>query len=220
MGDERDIERDLLQKASLRRGLLRRRDVLDAGFSAGTWNDRVRTGRWVRMSRGVYRVLAVPDSWEQRLLAPCLDSGGVASHRSAAALHRLAGFSPGIVEVTVGHGRRRSDRHVVWHESRVLRAEDCSTVDGLPTTNVLQTLFDIGSVAPKWQIETALDDALRRRLVSVPDIETALANTSRRGRRGHATLREVLEPRLSLRTTESPLESRFLRLLKQADLAA
>lgn len=48
-----------------------------------------------------YHIGGVAPTDHQRLQALCLDTGGVASHRSAAWLHGLDGFGPAPFEVTV-----------------------------------------------------------------------------------------------------------------------
>src|SRR5260221_6848511 len=59
------------------------------GFSRDAMHHRVRTGRWGRMHRGVYRLAGSPPSWEQSLIAAWLARGIWAglSHATTGRLH-------------------------------------------------------------------------------------------------------------------------------------
>ncbi len=63
-----------------------RQEAFAAGMTSAAIGRRIARGRWVVMHPTVYRVAGAPESWPQRVLAACLWSGGVASHRTAAHL--------------------------------------------------------------------------------------------------------------------------------------
>ena len=67
-------------------GLFLRQDALAVGMTDAQIEYRVRTGRWVRVTPGVYRLAGVPVTWNQRALSACLAAGdkAIISHRSAA----------------------------------------------------------------------------------------------------------------------------------------
>ena len=82
-----------------------------------------------------------------------------------------------------------------------------------------RTLLDLGSVVSIPRVEFALEDALRRRLTSVPRLATYAAEQCVRGRRGCKALRTVLRDRpLDLAPTESHLETRCWRFFKRHGL--
>jgi very-short-patch-repair endonuclease len=65
----------------------------------------------------------------------------------------------------------------------------------------------------------ALDDALRRRLVTVAQLRRRLGRAGGRGRSGTALLRDFVDARAGLtRAPESGLETRLLRVLRAAGL--
>src|SRR5262245_1913370 len=77
--------------------LITRSQALDAGFSPMAIQRRRRSGRWVDMGPGVYLINGAAVTWETKVMAACLATGGAASHRTAAALKGLRGFPKGRV---------------------------------------------------------------------------------------------------------------------------
>src|SRR5262249_10605206 len=91
-----------LALAQRQHGVVRRAQVFGAGVHRRTIDRLVQSGRWEIISRGVYRVVGAPRTWEQRALALVLAAGddAVVSHRSAAYLYGLDGFGPpGRIEI-------------------------------------------------------------------------------------------------------------------------
>ena len=76
--------------------------ALARGLTPSMLRRRLESGAWERLFRGVYRVGGSPDTWRQRLLAATFAAGkdAVASHRVAAAIHRLPGGRTG-AEITI-----------------------------------------------------------------------------------------------------------------------
>ena len=105
------------QIAARQHGLITRRQALEVGFTADSIQSRRRSGRWVTVEVGVYRLRGAPATWKSRVLALCLALDGIASHRTAAALQRVEGFPPGLVEVSVARGRSVPRDGAVIHES-------------------------------------------------------------------------------------------------------
>ena len=195
-----------------------RAQVKALGATRGMIDHRLRAGRWERCSRDVLRLAGVPPSWKQSLLAACLAWGAlaVASHRAAATLWRLAGLEPGIIELTVPH---RWDRAVpgIVHRN-VLERRDATVVDAIPVTTPARTLIDLAAVASMHAVEEALDDALHRRLVTIPRLRLRLRG-DQRGRSGAGVMRALLEQRApSAPPPESVFETRLLRVLRRARL--
>jgi very-short-patch-repair endonuclease len=143
--------------------------------------------------------------------------GAVISHRAAAAFWRLVGFDRGPAELTVPGGRRRAGPGII-HHYRLSRA-DVTTVDGIPITTPARTLLDLAAVASIDAVEEALDDALRRGIVSIASLRRRLAAETRRGRRGIAGMRTLLDARdPSVAIPESVFERRLLRVLRRTGL--
>jgi hypothetical protein len=147
----------------------------------------------------VFQVNGTPLSWQGRMLARCLAAGpgALVSHRSAAALWDLEGFGPpGLVDITVAHGRCPSPSGVRLHRSRDLELAGGTKRYGVPVTGVARTLLDVAGVVPEeFDALRALDDSRRRGLVTWPELWETLAVHAGRGRRGVVRFRRILEQR-------------------------
>ncbi|HEX2038110.1 MAG TPA: type IV toxin-antitoxin system AbiEi family antitoxin domain-containing protein [Acidimicrobiales bacterium] len=151
-------------------GLVTRRQALDSGFSATAVKRRVALGTWLPLAAGVYALASSPPTWQRQVLAACLAVGGIASHRTAAALWGLSGFRPGPVHVLVAHGRSSCAAPATIHQSRTLRPAEVTRVDGIPVTRVARTLADLARHVARPALEDAVDDALCRRLVPLDSL--------------------------------------------------
>jgi very-short-patch-repair endonuclease/predicted transcriptional regulator of viral defense system len=215
------IDRAIAAVAAGQLGLVTRADVVAAGGTDDIAKERVRAMQWQRLQRGVYLVAAARPTWEQRMLAACMAAGpgAVASHRAAAALWRLDGIRLGPLEITVPHQSEPIPSGVIVHRSTWLYEEERAQRAGVPVTSVARTLLDVGAVAPEVVVERALEDAVRRNLTTGAAVEQWLGSRSRRGCRGAATLRRVLELRGGARPAGSAAEVRLIRLLRDAGIA-
>jgi very-short-patch-repair endonuclease len=93
------------------------------------------------------------------------------------------------------------------------------TLDAIPVTSPARTLLDAASVAPRDVVEEALDEALRRRLVSMPRLRWGLEQWERSRRPGVAIMRALMEARdPAASVPQSVFETRLLRTMKQAAL--
>jgi len=214
-------DRRIAELAARQHGVFTRAQAFERGVTEGMMNRRLVSGRWDRLYAGVYRVAGVPSSWRQALLAACFALGprAVVSHRAAAALWRLPGFEPGHIELIVPRRCKRTIRGGSVHRPLILPSVDVTTIDGIPATSAARTLLDIASTAAADVIEEALDDALRRRLVSISRLRWRLDDTARKGRPGVSLMRRLLDARTAeLSVPQSVLETRLLRLLKRSDL--
>jgi hypothetical protein len=167
----------------------------------------------VPVHRGVHRFVATPLTWHGRLVAAALAGRAVVSHRAAAALWQLSGFAPGPVEVTRRRGKHFRPPDVVSHESRDLHLAAVVQLDGVPTTGIARTLVDLGQVVRTGRVEEAVDDAIRRRLLTVDDLWACVIDHSRRGRDGVGVMRAILEERTPVGSVDSRFERLFLRSL-------
>jgi len=148
-----------------------------------------------RVQRGVYRTAGARSTWEQRLLAACLAAGpgAVASHRAAAVLWDLTD-GPAPVEITVSYDRGTRPRSTIVHRSTDLRAVDVARRSGIPVTNPIRTVGDLGAVAPEL-VKPAVERGLYARTFTTAALWRLLDDLARPGRRGLGVLRQVLEAR-------------------------
>jgi very-short-patch-repair endonuclease len=210
-------DRALGELAGRQHGVVARRQLAALGLSDKMVHDRVRRGRLLRLHRGVYAVgharLRREGWWMAAVLAA--GDGALLSHRDAAALHGLR--PPGDrrrVEVTTS-GRAGSTSRIEVHATTVLDDEDQATVAGIPATGVARTLVDLAAVVAPRDLAKALEEAERRRVLDVADLDRALERTRQRNGHGHAAMRTTLArlAAIGARVTRSELEDRFLALL-------
>lgn len=210
------LDRRVARLAAGQHGVFSREQGSRFGVTKGVVRRRLAAGHWELLEGGVLRLAGSPPSWRQSLMAACLawGEGAAVSHPAAAALWRLAGFDPGPVELTVPRGRRRKGPGVV-HRALLLPI-DATTVEGIPVTTPARTLLDIASVSDERVVEVALDDALRRGIVSIPRLRWRLEELGRRP--GAAMIRTLLAARGPSSVPQSVLETRLLRALRNAGL--
>jgi very-short-patch-repair endonuclease len=211
---------DLSTLASRQLGLVTRAQAATHGYSAAMVRARLRRGRWL-LAPDVFLVSGSPVTWPTKVLAACLATGGMASHRSAAALHDVEGFRPGRVEISVARGApgsRVAVPEVTVHRSGDLEGCRPVMVGRVPTTGAARLAVDLGAVVPRWRHERAVDDLIARRLLTWDDAVDALLAHARRGRRGVGALRELIERRGGDDVPASVLERAFVRLLRRRGL--
>ena len=217
----KDVDRALHHAAAGQRGLVHRKEAVRLGLTLRQVDCRVKAGVLVPVQPHVYRIAAVPTTWEQSVLAACMAAGAaaVASHRAAAVLWGLRGVPSGPAEITAA-GRRLPQlwSGVVVHRAKRLEAVDVTTRNGVPVTAPALTLLGLAAVGPE-KLEPALEDALLRGLVSHEWMVRSLARLGGRGRCGSAALGALLSERSpGGPPTESPLEDAIVALLRDAGL--
>jgi predicted transcriptional regulator of viral defense system len=174
----------LFDTAAAQEGLFTTKQAADAGYSPQLLVHYVRTGKAVRVHRGIYRLVHFPAGEHEELVAAWLWSelAGVVSHQTALALHGLSDVLPNQIHLTLPEAwRRRRFRvpvDVVLHHADV-PSEDRSWFGAVPTTSPRRSLNDCanGGLSPEL-LRQAAQQALRRGLVTqseLGDVESALA---------------------------------------------
>lgn len=214
-----DREKSLYQTAAGQHGVITRAQLLDLGLSERSVDRMIRRGELERIFKGVYRFTAAPDGFRQKVRAVTLWGGGraAASHRAAVVLHRLSGVGSDVIEVTLEANSSPPAPWVLVHHSSDLPPEHLRKVEGIPVTTVARTLVDLGKVVPRSIVGRVLDDALRRRLVTLSEVSGVASALQRKGRRGPSVIRRLVAERdPTILITRSELEARFLRLIRRA----
>jgi very-short-patch-repair endonuclease len=220
MGSQETHHRDaaLAPIAGRQFGAFTREQAFEVGFTAAAIKKRLSRSLWVMTDHNVYRFSATPETWHQRLIAACLAGPAVASHRSAGHLWDFPGMSPELVEVTALRHRRRKPTAVRWHESFHLSDRDVTAIDGIPCTRPVRTFLDLGVVLSSDELESVLNEGIRRNLLSVAAISQRLEAFGLR-RPGTRVVQAVLKRNVpNQRAPESVLETRFLQLIRSACL--
>jgi very-short-patch-repair endonuclease len=207
--------------AAEQHGVVHLGQARDCGLSHDGVLRRRRAGRLVEVHPLVFRVAGAPDTHLAALRAAALTvaPGGVVSHRSAGWLWGLLPDEGDVVEVTVPRSRGPRLHGVVVHRSRDLTPGHTAIRQGVPVTNPLRTLVDLGAVSSRWTVEDALDRGLVAKRYTVAAVEWLLHEVARPGRRGCGVLRTVLDERaLGTARPDGLLEPRMARLLRAYDL--
>lgn len=191
-------------------GVVARQQALAAGMSPSQISRILQRSEWESIHSGVYRHSAVSPSWEGELLAATMATGGVASHRCAAALWRLDGFSEPPIELTIPNTAWRGYPDLRIHRSTQWDRRHEIAKRGIPTTGIERTLLDCAGVLGFERTERLAESAIRMKLTTWIDLIEVLRIHSRQGRNGCLTLRNLLDLRLCDRTV--PL-SEFSRLV-------
>ena len=201
--------------AARQHGLVTRRQLLACRLTPEMIKTRLRNGFLVRVLPGVYRVAAVPQTWRQTVLAAVLWGGdsAVASHGTAAKLWGLP-VTPSQIEITLPTSRSPVRNDIRIHKGRIASRE---AIDGIPVASASRTLLDLANRVDAGTLETLVDHALSRKLVTPASLEWELRLSGGPGRYGTKCLRAAIA-HLNEGHCESPLENKVLRTLLKAGL--
>lgn len=129
------------------RGIVTRKQAIDAGMPTNVIKSKIRSGRWQQVYCGVYATFTGQRSREATLWAAVLYAGrGAAlSHETAAELHALIDHCDQDIHVTVPHRRKvLAVSGIVIHRSRRPADGGWRLPDGeIPRTWVEDTIFDL-----------------------------------------------------------------------------
>ncbi|HEX5592505.1 MAG TPA: type IV toxin-antitoxin system AbiEi family antitoxin domain-containing protein [Solirubrobacterales bacterium] len=211
----RGDDRGLAELASRQYGVVSRGQLLDRGWTKEQIDWRIHTGRLHRKHDGVYavghRLIPKQGLW----MAAVLASGPEAllSHRTAAALWGIRGYSGGAIHVTVPR-KSTSTKRIRRHFSHV-PSDERAVEEGIPATSVHRTIFDLAAIASTDEVVAMIREAEylnRWDRLSLPDLLERYP-----GKRGSRKVRFALqrleeEPPGRKRST---LEERFAPFLRR-----
>jgi very-short-patch-repair endonuclease len=215
------IETSLTRLAGRQHGLLTLTQVIDHSWSRTAWYRACDAGLLTPLAPGVAALVGAPPTPEQRILAAIL-----ARTRPASASHRSAAFLWGVdiegvdpVDITATD---RACRLVLpWvrtHNPRDLADLRPVRRHGIPTTNPLRVLLDLGQVAPDAVLPT-LEHFVVEGLVTAKAVHGALVRHARKGRHGISALRAACDAwAIDGALPDSELERRMGSLLKDHGL--
>ena len=174
-------------------GLVTNAQLHRLGWTREQIRHAVRSGLLDPVRHGVFRTAGSTKTQEQAWLAATLAApGSVLSHLTAAAVWWLLCFPrPEEIHLLRIGNRPRLDG-VVGHETDALPPFHVEIRRALPVTSVARTLVDgCGLVTPK-QLRTSANDALRRRLTSLPKLVRTVDEVPVSGRRAIVPMAEYL----------------------------
>jgi hypothetical protein len=217
-----DAVRAVAELAASQHRAFTRRQAADLQFDKGRVATAKRQGWLTEPYPGVLVLAGPGEDWQQQLMAATLAAGrhAIASHRSAARLHRLDGFENAHtleISVTRGHRWRHTDPVIVHHVAALDRA-DVITIGGIRSTGLARTLADLGAVVDSLQVRRALT-AARRRGTSLRWIQLTAERLHRPGPSGAAVLlRQLATIPYEGRVPDSWFEELLALCLNDSDL--
>jgi len=163
----------------------------ELGYSARSLVHHVSAGHVERVSRGFYRLVGVPASSHEDVVAAWLrfaSRGGVVSHDTALALYELAPSRSHEIHLTLPRDRRprtpKGTAAVTLHTTTVpLRREEVTSRFGVQVTAPARTVADVADLGadPSVVVE-ATSRALATGLLSANELRTAVRRRSARVR--------------------------------------
>lgn len=213
-------DRGIARLAARQHGVVTLRQLLAIGLTRKAIRHRVATGRLHAVHRGVYLVGHVVAPALAYETAAVLASGPqtLISFHAGWALWGLRPTPPPPVDVTVVDRNPGQRPGIRLHRVRHLAVEDRARRHGLPVTAPSRTVLDQAVVLAPRELERAIVEARRRRLVTDASLIAAVQRAP--NHRGAPALRTVLASQDEPHMTRSEAEERMLALVQAADLPA
>jgi very-short-patch-repair endonuclease len=205
----------LLVLARRQHGVFTLKQAVDIGCARSTIARMLERRVWEEVAPRVYRAaVARPLDWKQATMAAVLGSRAVAAGRSAGALLNLLPPPP-MPELLALRGPRHSVPAIVRTTSS-LPASDLTTIDGIPSTNPVRTIIDLGGLLPLPAFEDVLDTAIVGGLVRQHRVAARAEELSTPRRRGCSVVLSLLaERRPDLARAANVWEARVAQLVRK-----
>ena len=195
-------------------GIATRQELLGAGISEEQIEWRLRTGALLEEYPGTYRVGHRAPSTEAAYMAAVKATGdGTLLAGRAAAYHwgliRGAPPPPEVISLT-----ERRVTGIITHRARRQPGADAAVHRGMPITSVARTLVDLAAALDTDALAKACHEAGVKYGTTHGDVRAVLRR--RPASKGARKLRRIMEG--DFKVALSPLERRFLALLREAKL--
>jgi hypothetical protein len=191
------VEQHLDKRAAAQYGNFSLHQARASGLSRRQWEQRERSGLWVRAADDVYRVAGAPLTWRSRCQAALLDAGDRShvSHRAAARLARFPGYRLDAVDILVPYGLDHVSSVATVHETRRFEAIESTIIDGLRVTSPETTLVLLAQDLRLGRLSWLTDELLASKTITIERLAGVHRTLGGRGFRGSALLRAVIEER-------------------------
>ena len=175
------------EAAGVQHSVFTAQQARDAGYSSKQVRHRLRNGQWTVVLGSVYADRSAPITAVSLAHAAALAAGAGAnvSHGTAAVLWDLRVPHDPEVHIIVDPQRRLRIAGLRPHRLELTEPE-IAVVSGIPCTTLLRTLLDCLLWLPEEAGRAMAVDALRRGLVTVEELRTALRRTGQRHGLGRA----------------------------------
>ncbi len=162
-------------------GYFTSKQAADAGYQLGSQAHHVKSGNWVRVERGIYRLTRFPQSSEEQLVIYALWTRnragrpeGVYSHQTALSIHDLSDVNPAKLHMTVPAAFRRTAKtpNVLALHRSSLNEKDVESRQGFAVTRPLRSIADLATAESTSRdiVEQALIEGRRRGVITAREI--------------------------------------------------
>lgn len=158
-------------------GYFTAKQAADAGYQLGSQAHHVKSGNWVRVERGIYRLVQFPQSAEEQLVIYALwsrnragEPEGVYSHQTALSIHELSDVNPAKLHMTVPVSFRRQAKPpklLVLHWAG-LEEKEVEQRQGFAVTRPLRAIADLAATESVSRdiVEQALTEGRQRGIIT------------------------------------------------------
>jgi hypothetical protein len=209
------IDRRIEALAATQFGAFSRQQAFELGASERMVKRRLGERHWARPVAAVYVLSASAGTWKRQCKVAELSVEGAAlAGCAAAALHDLAGFRPGPIELVVPVNCYCTHPFARLHRYAGAKLTE---VGGITVTTVAQTLFDLAPRVSPWRLERAIDDALLDKRLKVAELDERLNFYAESRRPGLPRIRPLISERLEdgWIPPESELEALLFAVLEK-----
>lgn len=171
----------LFEVAEGQQGYFTAKQAADAGYQLGSQAHHVKSGNWVRVERGIYRLARFPQSDEEQLVIYALwsrnragEPEGVYSHQTALSIHELSDVNPAKLHMTVPATFRRNAKTpkiLVLHRAS-LGEKDIEQRQGFAVIRPLRSIADLATAESVSRdiVVQALTEGRQRGLIPVREV--------------------------------------------------
>jgi hypothetical protein len=215
-----DLDRRLREFAGRQHHVISREQARKLGAHHRQLAVLITLGLWERATPRVLRRAGTRQTFFQRCMIAALDVGGVICGETALALWRVPGFArrAPIRVMRIRNGTQRPTKlaGVIIHEVRVLPADHCLRLDGIPIVSPSRAIYDIAYRHNFEKVKRALTNGWGMGLITGKRIHDIGKTWLKRGRAGTVAMRELLKIRpIDYVAPQSNLALRFLDILER-----
>lgn len=210
------LDRTELDIAAGQGGVLTRTQLIETGRSERWIEREIAAGRLTRLKNGVYRAIELHTHTDLLRAALVTLPSAVVSHESAAQLLRFPVLPKLRPTVTVHARTTHVFPGVTVRRTADLAPRHIIRVDGLRTTHLLRTLFDLAGVLEEDEFDGIVEALVIAGRLDLTDLAAFADSLRRRGKPGSTVLTAVIERRGGIDATK--LERLGLRVLDRGGI--
>jgi predicted transcriptional regulator of viral defense system len=166
------------------------------GFSWERLSNSVKSGKFRRITTGIYRYQPFPVSQNEDFFIALLKAGdnSVLSHETALSVYGLSDVLPGEIHVTIPRTASRRRSGIRFHTKSISR-DEITRYEGLRLTTIERTIIDLyESGFDPGQLRQTVEQGLERGLTTKENLVRVLAN---RGKTSQSKFEALISMRLA-----------------------